>query len=113
MASRKGRLIWIYLKVDKRRSSSSSFFYFFSRDRKGIYEDLEGWYKVREFGISPSRLLGVSSFLGLPSSDGLRVAEGVSYLQVWRGFGKTARACRCVVVEAYLPTPLNDISFPS
>ncbi|GJX90559.1 hypothetical protein Tco_0343885 [Tanacetum coccineum] len=42
MASRKGRLILIRLKMDRSRSSSSSFFCFFTRERKGKFDNLEG-----------------------------------------------------------------------
>ncbi|GJW10395.1 hypothetical protein Tco_1576222 [Tanacetum coccineum] len=43
IASRKGRLIWICLKIDRSRSSSSSFFFFFNRDGKGLSSSVVPW----------------------------------------------------------------------
>ncbi|GJT56061.1 hypothetical protein Tco_0991115 [Tanacetum coccineum] len=65
---RKGRLIWICLKIDRSRSSSSSLFCFFNRDEKGISDDLEGWYKVGDCGTPSFEFMGVSSPSGLSSS---------------------------------------------
>ncbi|GJW50301.1 hypothetical protein Tco_0091652 [Tanacetum coccineum] len=43
ITSRNGRLIWIYLKIERSRSSSSSFLCFFTLDGKGRFDDLEVW----------------------------------------------------------------------
>ncbi|GKD71445.1 hypothetical protein Tco_1325535 [Tanacetum coccineum] len=51
IASRNGRLIWIYLKIDKSRSSSLSLFCFFNREGKGILDNLEGWLKASDWGV--------------------------------------------------------------
>ncbi|GJT31620.1 hypothetical protein Tco_0922039 [Tanacetum coccineum] len=76
IASRKGRLIWIYLKIDRSCLSSSSFFCFFNRDGKGTLDDLEGWCKVGNYGIPSFEFVGVSLPLGHSSSVIPWVADG-------------------------------------
>ncbi|GJT09186.1 hypothetical protein Tco_0843648 [Tanacetum coccineum] len=50
--------------MDKSRSSSSSIFYFFNRKGNGILDDLEGWKKAGDQGVSSFCTMFASSPLG-------------------------------------------------